>query len=59
VAAPVAEESAPSTKPKDIDDPARLADEARENVSKAASDLRAQRVAIDTEPPTQFRPDRT
>jgi hypothetical protein len=40
---------------RNIDDPARLADEARENVQKAATDLRAQRIPIETEPPTVFR----
>jgi hypothetical protein len=42
---------------RSIDDPARLADEARESVQKAANELRAQRVPIETEPPTVFRPD--
>jgi len=51
----VAEENAPSAIPKDIDDPVRLAEEARENIQKAATDLRAQRLPIATEPPTVFR----
>jgi len=42
---------------RNIDDPARLADEAREIVQKAATELRAQRIPIETEPPTIFRPD--
>jgi hypothetical protein len=42
---------------RNIDDPARLADEARENVQKAATELRAQRVPIETEPPTVFEAD--
>ena len=42
---------------RNIDDPARLADETREIVQKAATDLRAQRIPIDTEPPTIFKPD--
>jgi hypothetical protein len=42
---------------RNIDDPTRLADEAREFVQKAATELRAQRVPIETEPPTTFRPD--
>jgi hypothetical protein len=42
---------------RNIDDPARLADEARDNVQKAATELRAQRVPIETEPPTVFKPD--
>ncbi|HEV8656739.1 MAG TPA: hypothetical protein VGR85_14625 [Candidatus Limnocylindria bacterium] len=39
-----------------IDDPARLADEARATVEKNATELRKQRVPIATEPPTVFRP---
>jgi hypothetical protein len=42
---------------RDIDDPARLADEAREIVQKAAMELRAQRIPIETEPPTIFKAD--
>jgi hypothetical protein len=42
---------------RNIDDPARLADEAREIVQKAATELRAQRIPIETEPPTTFRAD--
>jgi len=42
---------------RNINDPARLADEAREIVQKAATELRAQRIPIDTEPPTIFKPD--
>lgn len=42
---------------RNIDDPARLADEAREIVQKAATELRAQRIPIETEPPTVFKPD--
>jgi hypothetical protein len=40
---------------RNIDDPARLADEARENLQKAATELRASRLPIETEPPTVFR----
>jgi len=39
-----------------IDDPARLADEARAAVEKNAAELRKQRVPIATEPPTVYRP---
>jgi hypothetical protein len=39
---------------RNIDDPSRLADEARENVEKAATELRSSRVPIETEPPTPF-----
>jgi hypothetical protein len=39
-----------------IDDPARLADEARATVEKNATELRKQRVPIATEPPTAYRP---
>lgn len=42
---------------RNIDDPARLADEARDIVQKAATELRAQRLPIDTEPPTVFKAD--
>jgi len=45
--------------PKDtrpIDDPARLADEARATIDKNATELRKQRVPIATEPPTVYRP---
>jgi len=40
---------------RNIDDPVRLSDEAHENLQKAASELRAQRVPIETEPPTVFK----
>jgi hypothetical protein len=39
-----------------IDDPARLADEARATVEKNATEIRKQRVPIATEPPTVYRP---
>jgi hypothetical protein len=39
-----------------IDDPTRLADEARGAVDKNATELRKQRVPIATEPPTAYRP---
>jgi len=42
---------------RNIDDPARLADEARDIVQKAATELRAQRIPIETEPPTIFKAD--
>jgi hypothetical protein len=41
---------------RSVDDPVRLAEEARENVAKAATDIRAQHIPIETEPPTTFRP---
>jgi hypothetical protein len=41
---------------RSIDDPARLADEARATVDKNAAELRKQRVPIATEPPTVYRP---
>jgi hypothetical protein len=50
VAAPTQEDTRP------IDDPARLADEARAIVEKNATEIRKQRVPIATEPPTVFRP---
>lgn len=49
----------PSAAPEDtrpIDDPARLADEARAIVEKNATEIRKQRVPIATEPPTAYRP---
>jgi hypothetical protein len=39
-----------------IDDPARLADEARATIDKNATEIRKQRVPIATEPPTVYRP---
>jgi hypothetical protein len=39
-----------------IDDPARLANEARATVEKNATEIRKQRVPIATEPPTVYRP---
>jgi len=39
-----------------IDDPARLADEARATVEKNATEIRKQRIPIATEPPTVYRP---
>jgi len=39
-----------------IDDPARLADEARATVEKNATEIRKQRVPIATEPLTVYRP---
>jgi len=41
---------------RDRDDPARLAEEAREQLAKNAEALRAVKVPIDTEPPTTYRP---
>jgi hypothetical protein len=52
-------EPEPTAKHEDtrpIDDPARLADEARATVEKNATDIRKQRVPIATEPPTVYRP---
>jgi hypothetical protein len=52
-------ERGPAAQPEDtrpIDDPARLADEARATVEKNAAELRKQRVPIATEPPTVYRP---
>jgi len=42
--------------PRPVDDPARLADEARATVEKNATELRKQRLPIATEPPTVYRP---
>jgi hypothetical protein len=47
---------AEQTDPRPIDDPARLADEARATVEKNAIEIRKQRVPIATEPPTAYRP---
>ena len=41
---------------RDIDDPARLADEARAHIDEMAADVRAATVPIETEPPTLYRP---
>jgi len=38
------------------DDPEVLAQQAREAIEKSAAELRKQRVPIETEPPTAFRP---
>jgi len=50
------EQTAPPEDARPIDDPARLADEARATVEKNAAELRKQRVPIATEPPTVYRP---
>jgi hypothetical protein len=52
-------EPEPTAKQEDtrpIDDPARLADEARAMIEKNATELRKQNVPIATEPPTVYRP---
>lgn len=41
---------------RDVDDPARLADEARALAAKHAAELRAAKVPIETEPPTVYEP---
>ncbi len=38
------------------DDPHVLATQAREGIEKSAQELRKQRVPIETEPPTVYRP---
>lgn len=48
--------SATPADPRGPDDPARLADEAREQREKMAAELRAARVPIETEPVTTYRP---
>jgi hypothetical protein len=50
------EPTAPQTDTRGIDDPARLADEARATVDKNATEIRKQHVPIATEPPTVYRP---
>jgi hypothetical protein len=50
------EPTVPQTDTRPIDDPARLADEARATVEKNATEIRKQHVPIATEPPTVFRP---
>jgi len=47
--------AAPSA-PVVSDDPAVLAQQAREAIEKSATELRKQRVPIATEPPTVYRP---
>ena len=41
---------------RDIDDPARLADEAREQREKMAAELRSAPLPIEVEPATIYRP---
>lgn len=41
---------------RDVDDPARLAEEARAQADKMAAALRAAKAPIETEPPTVYRP---
>ena len=41
---------------RDKDDPALLAEQAKEQVLKLAADLRAAKVPIETEPPATYRP---
>jgi len=48
--------STPPTDTRDIDDPARLADEAREQREKMAAELRAAPLRIEVEPATTYRP---
>jgi len=50
------ETTPPQEDARPIDDPARLADEARATVEKNATEIRKQRVPIATEPPTVYRP---
>lgn len=38
------------------DDPAVLAQQAREGIEKSATELRKQRIPIATEPPTVYKP---
>ena len=53
-----ASKDAPATQqtPTVSDDPAVLAQQAREGIEKSAAELRKQRVPIATEPPTVYRP---
>ena len=46
----------PPTDTRDIDDPSRLADEAREQREKMAAELRAASLRIEVEPATTYRP---
>jgi hypothetical protein len=48
--------AAPPEDTRPIDDPTRLADEARATVEKNAAEIRKQRVPIASEPPTVYRP---
>lgn len=50
------EPTAPQADTRPIDDPARLADEARATLDKNATEIRKQTVPIATEPPTVYRP---
>jgi len=44
------------TDTRDIDDPQRLAEEARDQREKMSSELRAASLRIDVEPATTYRP---
>lgn len=48
--------STPPSDTRDIDDPARLADEAREQREKMAVELRSAPLPIEVEPCTIYRP---
>ena len=51
-------DTATSAQPTTVvsDDPDVLAQQAREAIEKSAGELRKQRVPIETEPPTAYRP---
>lgn len=46
----------PVPDPRDLDDPERLAEEARDQREKMANELRAAPLRIDVEPATIYRP---
>lgn len=48
--------AAPAPDARDIDDPARLADEARDQREKMAAELRGAQLPIEVEPATTYRP---
>lgn len=48
--------STPPPDTRDIDDPARLADEARDQREKMAAELRSASLQIEVEPATIYRP---
>jgi hypothetical protein len=49
-------ESKAAPPPQDVNDPELLATQARESIEKSAAELRKQKIAMATEPPTVYRP---
>lgn len=49
-------DQAPLVDTRDLDDPSRLAEEARDQREKMAAELRGAKVPIETEPATVYKP---